>query len=349
MAGPLGWPALLSSLLLGESLSSDQAAWAMREVMSGNASSAQTAGFVVALRAKGETAEEITGLVDVMLEFAAPVTVAGRVVDTCGTGGDRSNTVNISTMAAVVVAGCGIPVAKHGGRASSSASGSADVLEALGVVVDLPPAAIGPCLADAGIAFCFAPVFHAGMRHAATARRELGVGTVFNILGPLTNPTRPGAQSIGVSERRLAPVMAEVLARRGTDALVFRGDDGLDELTTTGTSSVWSVSGGTVASSSFDPGSIGLRRASLQDLAGGSAEANAVVAKDVLSGREGLVRDAVLLNAAAAIAAFEDENATVEERLAAGLVRAAASIDSGKAAEVLEKWVEVSHRLQGPG
>jgi anthranilate phosphoribosyltransferase len=233
------WPALLASLLRGDDLTSADTAWAMGEVMAGEATAAQVAGFVVALRAKGETPAEVSGLVEVMLAEAAPVTVSGRVVDTCGTGGDRQNTVNISTMAALVVAGAGVPVVKHGNRAASSACGSADLLEALGVVVDLPPAAVGPCLEAAGIAFCFAPVFHPGMRHAAVPRRDLGVPTVFNVLGPLTNPARPAAQAVGVSDPRLAPVMAGVLADRGVDALVFRGDDGLDELTTTGPSTVW--------------------------------------------------------------------------------------------------------------
>jgi anthranilate phosphoribosyltransferase len=340
------WAGLLSSLLAGQSLSRQDTAWAMREVMNGDASPAQTAGFVVALRAKGETPEEVTGFVEVMLEFATPVVVPGRVVDTCGTGGDRSNSVNISTMAALVVAGAGIPVAKHGGRAASSASGSADVLEALDVVVDLPAAAVAPCIAEAGIAFCFAPVFHPGMRHAAVARRELGIGTVFNILGPLTNPTRPAAQSIGVSEARLAPVMAAVLAARGAEALVFRGDDGLDELTTTGTSTVWTVTGGQVRQSSFDPAALGLPRATLEDLRGGEAAANAGVARDLLAGKTGPIRDAVLLNAAAAIAAYDATSGPLEERLAAGLSKAVVALDSGAADAALDRWVEVSQRLR---
>lgn len=340
------WPALLTTLLTGGSLERADTAWAMREIMTGDATPAQTAGFVIALRAKGETPDEVAGLVDVMLEFAAPVRVSGRVVDTCGTGGDRSHTVNLSTMAALVVAGAGIPVAKHGNRAASSACGSADVLEALGVVVDLPAAAIGPCLEQAGIAFCFAPVFHPGMRHAAAARRDLGVGTVFNVLGPLTNPTRPTAQAVGVSDARLAPVMAGVLAARGADALVFRGADGLDELTTTGPSTVWSVAGGVVTESSFDPDSLGLARASLEDLRGGDAGVNAQVARDLLAGKPGSVRDAVLLNAAAAVAAYDALDAPLEDRLRAGLVRATAALDSGAAQASLARWVEVSGALR---
>jgi anthranilate phosphoribosyltransferase len=340
------WPDLIVRLLDRQPLSARETGWAMREIMRGDATPAQTAGFVVALRAKGELPEEVVGLVDVMLELAAPVEVPGRVVDTCGTGGDRSHTVNISTMAAIVVAGAGVPVAKHGGRAASSASGSADVLEALGVAVDLPADQIGPCLAEAGIAFCFAPVFHPGMRHAAVARRELGVGTVFNVLGPLTNPTRPAAQAMGVSDARLAVVMAGVLSARGTDFLVFRGDDGLDELTTTGTSMVLVSNAKGFEKTSFDPAVLGIARASVDDLRGGTAEENAGVARELLAGRTGAVRDAVLLNAAAAIAAYDAGTEPLEVRLAAGLSRAADAVDSGAAAEVLSRWVDVSQRLK---
>jgi anthranilate phosphoribosyltransferase len=269
------WPSLLSALLRGEDLSTDDTGWVMAEVMAGDASPVQVAGFAVALRAKGETPAEVAGLVESMLAAAAPVRVDGRVVDTCGTGGDRLNTVNLSTMAALVVAGAGVPVVKHGNRAASSACGSADLLEALGVVVDLPPAAVGPCLAQAGIAFCFAPVFHPGMRHAAVARRDLGVPTVFNVLGPLTNPVRPAAQAVGVSDRRLAPVMAGVLAARGADALVFRGDDGLDELTTTGSVDRLGRRRRRVREEAFDPSALGVAARPLDDLRGGDAAHNA--------------------------------------------------------------------------
>src|SRR4051812_19239190 len=302
----------------------------MREGMSGEATPAQVAGFVVALRAKGETPDEVAGFVETMLAEAAHVEVPGRVVDTCGTGGDRAHTVNISTMAALVVAGAGVPVVKHGNRAASSACGSADLLEELGVVVDLPPAAVGPCLADAGIAFCFAPVFHPGMRHAAVPRREIGVPTVFNVLGPLTNPARPAAQAVGVSDARLAPVMAGVLAARGADALVFRGDDGLDELTTTGTSTVWVGSEGQVSSCTFDPSSLGLARSSVEDLRGADASFNASVARSLLAGETGPVRDAVVLNAAAAIAAYDGGSGDLVDRLSAGLTRASDALADGR-------------------
>jgi anthranilate phosphoribosyltransferase len=340
------WPSLLAALMRGEDLTSEDTAWAMGEVMAGDASPAQVAGFAVALRVKGETPGEVAGLVDAMLQRAAQVAVEGRVVDTCGTGGDRSNTVNLSTMAALVVAGAGVPVVKHGNRAASSACGSADLLEALGVVVDLPSEAVGPCLARTGIAFCFAPVFHPGMRHAAVARRDLGVPTFFNVLGPLTNPARPAAQAVGVSDRRLAPVMAGVLAARGASALVFRGEDGLDELTTTGPSTVWVVSDGTVSEQAFDPAVLDVPRATLEQLRGADAPHNAGVARALLGGAGGPVRDAVLLNAAAALAAYEGGAGPLEQRLSAGWQRAAASLDGGSAAQVLDRWVEVSAALR---
>ncbi len=340
------WPALLSSLLRGESLTRADTAWAMSEVMTGEATPAQIAAFVVALRAKGETPEEVAGLVEVMLDKAARVSVPVRSVDTCGTGGDRSHTVNISTMAALVVAGAGVPVVKHGNRAASSACGSADLLEELGVVVDLPPAAVNPCVEQAGIAFCFAPVFHPGMRHAAVPRREIGVPTVFNILGPLTNPAQPAAQAVGVSDARLAPVMAGVLAGRGVDALVFRGDDGLDELTTTGPSTVWVVAGGTVCRERVNPAELGLPAATLADLRGADAGFNAGVARALFAGRTGPVRDAVQLNAAAALAAYDAADAPLLTRLTAGLAQATAALDSGAAAAALDRWVAVSRSLR---
>ena len=336
---------MLTALLRSEALTSADTAWAMGQVMKGQASAAQLAGFLVALRAKGETPAEVAGLAQVMLSEAAPVEVAARVVDTCGTGGDRASTVNISTMAALVVAAAGLPVVKHGNRAASSQCGSADLLQALGVVVDLPASAVSASLEEAGIAFCFAPVFHPGMRHAAPARRELGIATVFNILGPLTNPARPAAQAVGVSDARLAPVMADVLAARGTDALVFRGDDGLDELTTTDTSTVWIVGGGSVRREVFDPRSLDLARATLADLRGGDADDNARVARDLLAGKPGPVRDAVLLNAAAAVAAFDSGPGSLVDRLRAGWDLASAALGSGAAATLLDRWVEVSRRL----
>ena len=247
------WPGLLSALLGGADLSAAETAWAMEQVMLGEATPVEVAGFVVALRAKGEAPDEVTGLVRAMLAAASRFTVEGPAVDTCGTGGDRANTVNVSTMSAMVVAGTGARVVKHGNRSASSACGSADLLEELGVVVDLEPAAAAECLDRIGVTFCFAPKFHPALRHAATPRRELGVPTIFNILGPLANPAQPSAQAVGCADPRLAGVMAQVLADRGTSALVFRGDDGLDELTPTTTSQVWVVRAGTVTREQVAP------------------------------------------------------------------------------------------------
>jgi len=345
------WPDVLSALLRGESLTADVTAWAMAEVMGGEATPAQVAAFAVALRAKGETAEEVSGLVRSMLEHAHRVTVTGPAVDTCGTGGDRAHTVNISTMAALVVRGAGVTVVKHGNRAASSQCGSADLLEELGVVVDLPPAAVSSCVDRAGIGFCFAPVFHPAFRHTAVPRREMGIPTVFNFLGPLTNPAQPSAQAVGVSDPRMASVMAGVLAARGASALVFRGDDGLDELSVSTTSHVWAVADGVVREDSVDPAALGLPAAAASDLVGGDAAANAAVTRRFLDGEKGAVRDAVLLNAAAALVAVDGIGpGRIAEQLATALPRAADAVDSGAAAAALEQWGETSQAIaqQGP-
>src|SRR5947209_10139296 len=251
------WPALLTRLLAREDLSADDTAWAMREIMTGEATPAQTAAFVVALRAKGEAPEEVAGLAATMVEQATPVRLPLECVDIVGTGGDGAHTVNISTMAAVVTAAAGVPVAKHGNRAASSSSGAADVLEALGVVIDLPAAGVVRCVREAGIGFFFAPVFHPGFRHTAAPRREMGIGTVFNFLGPLTNPARPVAAAIGCADLRMAPVLAAVLAGRGTRAVVFRRDDGLGELAAATTAAVWVVRDGEVVPERVDPTALG--------------------------------------------------------------------------------------------
>jgi anthranilate phosphoribosyltransferase len=353
------WPDLLAALLRREDLTLGDASWAMDRAMSGDATPVELAGFLVALRAKGETPAEVSGLVSAMLAHAAPVELApgtGPTVDTCGTGGDRSNTVNISTMAAVVVAGAGAPVVKHGNRAASSAAGSADVLEALGVAVDLPPAAVGDCLAEAGIVFCFAPVFHGGMRHAAVTRRELGVATIFNVLGPLANPARPAAQVVGCADPRLAPVMAQALLDRGTRAVVVRGQDGLDELSTFAPTRVWDATGAEVVESLVDALDLGIARSEPGALGGRDAAFNAAVARAVLSGersdRLDPVRDAVLLGAAAALVAHDAalgvvSTASAGDRIAAALPRAEAAITSGSSGAVLDRWIAVSSRLAG--
>lgn len=333
------WPEVLSALIAGADLSADQAAWAMGELLSGEATPVQVAGFAVALRAKGETIEEVLGLVEAMYAVATPLSVPGRLLDVVGTGGDRSMSVNISTMSAIVAAGAGARVVKHGNRSASSQSGSADVLEQLGIRLDLPPERVAAVAEQAGITFCFAATFHPAMRHAAAARRELGIGTTFNLLGPLTNPARAGAQAIGCADVSLAPVMAGVLAGRGVDAWVFRGDDGLDELTTTTTSRVWRVHEGTVTESVVDPGCLGIPRGTGEALRGGDAAHNAGVVRRLLDGESGPVRDAVLLNAGAALAVYDEPAAEPTDALAAGIERATAAIDSGAAKATLDRWI----------
>ena len=344
------WPGVLGRLLAGHDLESDDTAWVMDRVLSGEATAAQLAGFLVGLRAKGEAPAEVAGLAAAMLAHARRVTVTRPAVDVVGTGGDQARTVNISTMAAVVVAAAGVPVVKHGNRAASSASGAADVLEALGVVIDLPPDGVAACLDEVGIGFCFAPVFHPAMRHTGPVRRELGVPTAMNVLGPLTNPAQPPAALVGSADARLAPVLAEVLAGRGASALVVRGDDGLDELTTTTTSTAWVVGAGEVRRESVDPAVLGLSPATRDDLRGGDAAVNAAVFRRLLGGERGAVRDAVLLNAAGALVAFDGvaagPPADLHAALSAALTRAAEAVDVGAAEELLARWVEVAARVR---
>ena len=338
------WPEVLSALIARTDLSGEQATWAMGEILAGEATPAQIAGFAVALRTKGETVDEVEGLVEAMYAHATPLPVTGRVLDVVGTGGDRSMSVNISTMAAIVAAGAGAPVVKHGNRSASSKAGSADVLEALGVRLDLSPAAVVRVGEQAGITFCFAAAFHPALRHAAVPRRELGVGTTFNFLGPLAHPAKPEAQAIGCADPSMAPVMAGVFAKRGVDAWVFRGDDGLDELTTTTTSRLWTVGGGEVTRHVLDPLDVGIARGTAEGLRGRDAGYNADVVRRVVGGEPGEVRDAVVLNAGAALAVHAAEPGTLEERLAAGIARAVEAIDSGRARTTLETWVEISAR-----
>jgi anthranilate phosphoribosyltransferase len=341
----LTWPDVLAALVARQDLDAASTSWAMDEILSGNATPAQIAGFAVALRSKGETLEEMQGLVDAMYRYAEPMTVGGRVVDIVGTGGDRARTVNISTMSAVAIAGAGVRVVKHGNRAASSACGSADLLEELGVVVDLAPDLVAECVRRAGVAFCFAPRFHPALRHAAAARRELGVATVFNFLGPLANPAQPDAQAVGVADQRMAAVIAQVLAARGRSALVFRGDDGLDELTPCASSQVWVVRGGTVAVEKVTPEDVGIERAQVDALRGADAAFNAEVARRLLAGEGGPVRDAVLLNAAAALVALQPTDEPLAAQLVAAMAHAAEAVDSGAAAAALQRWVETSRTL----
>ncbi|GAA3820268.1 anthranilate phosphoribosyltransferase [Cellulomonas soli] len=337
------WSDLLTSLVARQDLSTQDAAWAMGEIMRGEASPARVAGFLVALRAKGETVGELTGLADMMLEHAHRFVVPGRTVDIVGSGGDRAHTVNISTMSALVLAGAGLRVVKHGNRASSSSSGSADVLEALGIRLDQPVERVAELAEEVGITFCFAAVFHPSMRHAGVARRELGIATAFNFLGPLTNPAQPQAAAIGVADARMAPLVAGVLAARGTSALVFRGDDGLDEIAATAPTRVWEVRDGQIAEQVVDwTVELGVPAITQADLRGADAAYNAEVALRLLDGETGAVRETVVLNTAAALVAdgtlAGTGQGTLVERLRVGAEHARHSLDSGAAKDVLERW-----------
>ena len=334
------WPDVLGALTARADLTAEQASWAMGEILAGQATDSQIAGFAVALRTKGETIDEVRGLSDAMLDRANRIQVPGRLLDIVGTGGDRSMSVNISTMSAIVAAGAGAKVVKHGNRSASSQSGSADVLEALGIRLDLPVDRVASVAETAGITFLFSAAFHPAMRFAAVPRRELGIGTTFNFLGPLSNPARPQANAIGCADLRMAPVMAGVFAERGLDAWVFRGDDGLDELTTTTTSQVWRVRGGAVSTHTIDPQDFGVALSPAAALRGGDVAFNAEVVRRLLVGEKGPVRDAVVLNAGAALAVYEpNAGDDVAELLAAGVARAARAIDSGEAQAVLERWI----------
>lgn len=340
--GPaVSWPTILSALLAGQDLDGATAQAALGEIMAGEASDAHVAGLLVALRAKGETAEELAGLARTMLDFAETVPVTGPLVDTCGTGGDRAGTFNISTVAAVVAAAAGARVAKHGNRAASSQAGSADLLEAWGVAIDLDGASVARCIEEVGIGFCFAPRFHPAMRHVMPARKALGVPTAFNLLGPLSNPARAAHQTVGVADPAVAETVAGVLARLGSaHALVFHGAGGLDELTTAGPALLWEVREGTVREQRLDPAALGLEPAAVPALAGGSVEENRAIADAVLAGEAGPRRDAVLLGAAAALLAAD--LVTSWER---GLERAADAIDAGAAAALRDRWVARSQEL----
>ncbi|WP_181034978.1 anthranilate phosphoribosyltransferase [Arthrobacter sp. B0490] len=337
------WPSIFSSLLSRTDLTTAQSRWAMDTIMAGEASHAQIAGFLIALRAKGESVEELVGLVQAMLGRAHRIAVEGPTLDIVGTGGDGLNTLNISTMASLVAVGAGAKVVKHGNRGASSASGAADVIEELGVRLDLAPADVARTAELAGITFCFAQVFHPSMKHVAVPRRELGVPTAFNFLGPLSNPAGVTAQALGCADARMAPLMAGVLAARGIRALVFRGDDGRDKLTTSGASTVWEVRDGQVVAHQVHPGDFGLDAVPVDALRGTDASGNAAVVRGVLAGDAGPVRDAVVLNAAAGLVALDAAaDGALVDRIRAAMDRARASIDSGAAAGVLERWVGVS-------
>ncbi|MDN4615593.1 anthranilate phosphoribosyltransferase [Leifsonia sp. F6_8S_P_1B] len=349
MAPSQSWSSVLTALLAGEDLSVADAAWAMDQVMTGEATEAQLAAFLVALRAKGETVDEIVGFRDAILDHAVPLPVDPMALDIVGTGGDRFGTVNVSTTASIIAAATGVPVIKHGNRAASSSSGSSDVLAALGIDLTLPPERVAEVLQRTGITFAFASAFHPGFANAGPVRSQLGVPTVFNYLGPLCNPARPEASAVGVATLDRIPLIVGVFQTRGATALVFRGDDGLDELSTTGHSHVWEVSRGLVTEHDIDPRDLGLPRARIEDLLGKDAAYNAAVVRAVLAGEEGPVRDIVLLNAAAGLVSYElaSDPSRVQEsildRFRSHMAVAAQAIDSGAAAAKLDEWVAATH------
>ena len=334
------WPALLAELVAGEDVGRDRAGDALRAVMAGEVPEVVVGAFLTAMAAKQATADEVAGLVEAMVDAATPVPVDGPVLDTCGTGGDGAGTFNISTTSALVCAAAGARVAKHGNRAASSRAGSADLLEEWGVVIDLPAEAAAQCLDDVGITFLFARTYHPAMRHVAPVRSALGIRTVFNVLGPLSNPAGAQHQVVGVSDPAMAPVMAEALARLGRRAMLFRGDDGLDELTTTTTSRTWQVRDGVVTESTLDPTDLGIERVRVEDLVGGEVDRNRRISDAVLQGEPGPHADVVALNAAAGLLT----HGCVDD-LASGLVRAREVLASGAAADVLERWVARSREL----
>ena len=314
----------------------------MAEVLRGDATPAQVAGFVVALRLKGETVDELSGLLDAMLAAAElvhlPDALAGRVVDIVGTGGDRSHSINVSTLAMLVAAGAGVPMCKHGNRAASSSCGAADLLAELGVAIDLGPVGVARCVAEAGLGFCFAPRFHAALRHAGPTRRELGIPTAFNILGPMANPARVARQVVGVADARVAERMLGVLAAHGArHVLIVHGGDGLDELTTTGPSSVWELREGRVTAYELDPATLGIARAEPDDLRGGAPALNAELGRAVLAGEAGARRDIVVLNAAAGLYV-----GGLADTIGAGIELARNAIDDGRAAAALGRLVKIS-------
>lgn len=344
IAGVGGWPGLIGRLLGGDDVGSSVAGAAVAEILAGEVAPSRIAAFLVGMRAKGETPDELAGMLDAVMADAVRVVLPDEIRDTAvdivGTGGDGSHSINVSTMAALVTAGAGVPICKHGNRAASSSCGTADVLEALGVRIELSPAGVAACVEEAGFGFCFAPAFHPAFRHVGPIRRELGVPTAFNLLGPMANPAGVRRQLIGVADPGLAEVMVAALAARGsTHAWVVHGG-GLDELSTTGPSTVIELRYGTVTSTVVDPTALGLDVVDASALVGGSPEVNAAVVRRVLSGEPGPHRDIVVLNAGAALVVADRAGDLIE-----GVEMAVESIDSGRAAAVLDRLVAVSVRV----
>ena len=330
----------------GLDLTPDEAQYFMKEVLEDRSDKEVLKKFLISLKNKSETPEEVGALVKQMYQYCAPISILERAVDTVGTGGDGAHTINISTTAAIIAAAAGSRVVKHGNRAASSKSGAADLLEALGVAINLNGEQVAKTVSELGIGFCFAPVFHPAMRFAAPARKELGTATVFNILGPLANPAQPKAAAIGVANDRMHLVMAQVLSDRGVTGFVFRGDDGLDEITLATSTSVLTIGKGEISSDRIDAKDFGLSNAPVEALVGGDATENARITKAIFSGEKGAPRDAVLLNAAAAVAAFDgEEDLDIHERLNKSLKKATQAVDSGAAADLLEKWASLTQKI----
>lgn len=347
MNSSISWVEILSQLKNKTNLNSAQAKWALNSVMSGEVSDSDIKEFLLGLNEKGESAEEITSFVEVLLDHSLKLDISNNSVDTCGTGGDSLGTVNISTAAALVVAGCGIPVVKHGNRAASSKSGSADVLEALGVLTSMTADQVSESFNKCGITFCFAPTFHPAMKFVAPARKELGVPTVFNILGPLVNPAKPKAQVVGVANLKMAPLVAQVLANRKTSAFVVRGEDGLDEISISGPTKIWDVRNGVLKEFMFDAKELGIARAEISELKGGDATFNAELIRKALSTKgQGPIQDAICVNAAASIVAFENLGGDFFTQMQLAFARAKGCVASGASLEVLDRWVKYSESVR---
>ena len=340
------WQEFLAELDSGRDLSFESIQWCMNEILTGQASNDLIKRFLLALKTKGETPQEIGALVSQMYQYSSPISITERAVDTVGTGGDGANTINISTTAAIIAAAAGAKVVKHGNRAATSKSGSADLLESLGIKINLEGKGVEETFAQLGIGFCFAPVFHPAMRFAANARKELGTPTVFNILGPLANPAKPKAAAIGVSNEKMMPIMAKVLVEKDVDGFVFRGDDGIDEITLASTTTISTLSNQNISTETIDPTDFHISRSPISDLEGGDSSHNAKITMAIFEGTTGAHRDAVLLNAAAAIAAYEGRSdLRVNERIETGLLRAAEAVDSGAAKKLVKQWALLSNQL----
>ena len=340
------WDENIAIVESGLDLEVDRVQWCMNEILNGAADNSTIKRFLISLKNKGESPEEVGALVAQMYEHCAPISITERAVDTVGTGGDGAHTINISTTSAIIAAAAGAKVVKHGNRAASSRSGSADLLENLGININLNGQAVEESFATLGIGFCFAPLFHPAMKHAAAARKELGVPTVFNILGPLANPARPQAAAIGVANDRMHLVMAQVLGARGVDGFVFRGDDGLDEITLATTTSVLSIGTEEITSGLLDPAEFGISIAPISALVGGDGAENARITNSIFAGEKGAHRDACVLNAAAAIAAYEGRTElSLHERIATGVDAAVSAIDSGAAQELVSRWAALTQKL----